>query len=265
VKRFLLWGLPLGAALVTAVVFAAGFSAALSGRLGTPVGDAPPEATPTPVPAAGNVFRVVALGDSLTRGAGDDGKGGYPGRVAEGLRKRGLTVEIDNLGVDGAETGDLLAKVSQPGARERIARADLILMSIGGNDLTHSVPALGTGASDADPAIATLGRARGNLLEALKLVRAANAKAPMRLLGLYDPFVSDAEGRRLAREVLLRYNTMLAEATFHAPHALLVPISDLFEERADRLSPDRFHPGPSGYDEIASRVLATLQTQAPRG
>jgi lysophospholipase L1-like esterase len=260
-KRLFLWTVPAVAGLVTAAVFAYGFSAALSGRLGTPVGSAP-EPAPTPAPKSESVFRVVALGDSLTRGAGDEGKGGYPGRVAEALRKRGLKVELDNLGVDGIETGDLLAKVSLTATKERLAHADLILISIAGNDLTHSVPALGS-SNEADPALTALGGARRNLLEVLRLVRAANAHAPIRLLGLYDPFVSDPEGRRLSREVLLRYNTMLTEATFTIPHALLVPTYDIFEERADRLSPDRFHPGPSGYDEIAARVLSTLAPPPP--
>ena len=40
--------------------------------------------------------------------------------------------------------------------------------------------------------------------------------------------------------------------------ASVVPTADLFDERPDRLSPDRFHPGPNGYGEIASRVFSTL-------
>ncbi|HKC24607.1 MAG TPA: GDSL-type esterase/lipase family protein, partial [Thermoanaerobaculia bacterium] len=191
-KRLTLWLLPAGAGLAAAAVFGYGFSAALSGRLGTPVGSAAEQAAPTPVPKAENIFRIVALGDSLTRGAGDEGKGGYPGRVAEALRKRGEKVEVDNLGVDGIETVDLLAKVSLTATKERLAHADLILISIAGNDLTHSVPALGS-SSESDPALTALASARRNLLEALRLVRAANAHAPIRLLGLYDPFVADPE------------------------------------------------------------------------
>src|SRR5262249_1445613 len=129
VKRFLLWALPLGAGLACAAVLAAGLGAALSGRLGTPVGDAAPGPTPAPLPRREGILRIVALGDSLTRGGGDEGKGGYPGRVAEALRKRGKTVELDNLGVDGSETGDLLAKLSLAATRERVARADLVLVS----------------------------------------------------------------------------------------------------------------------------------------
>jgi lysophospholipase L1-like esterase len=262
VKRLLFWALPLGAGLLAMGVFGVGFGAAMSGRLGAPVGGTP-EPTATPAPALAGVTRIVALGDSLTRGAGDEGKGGYPGRIAEALRKRGLVVEIDNLGVDGSESGDLLAKVTLEGTKARIAKADLILMSIGGNDLTHSVRELGS-AAEMDPAVAALARLRKNLFEVLRVVRAANPKAPIRMLGLYDPFVSDAEGRRLAREALLRYNTMLAEASFSVTGALLVPVYDLFEERPDRLSPDRFHPGPGGYDEIAQRVVATLPEAAKK-
>jgi lysophospholipase L1-like esterase len=243
-------------------VFGVGFGAAMSGRLGAPVGGAP-EPTARPAPVLSGITRIVALGDSLTRGAGDEGKGGYPGRVADALKKQGLVVEVDNLGVDGSESGDLLAKVSLEATKQRIAKAELVLLSIGGNDLTHSVRELGAG-SDMDPALGALARMKKNLLEVLKIVRAANPKAPIRLLGLYDPFVSDAEGRRLAREVLLRYNTALAEASFSVPGALLVPVYDLFEERPDRLSPDRFHPGPSGYDEIAQRVLATIPAAAKK-
>src|SRR5207244_12441712 len=104
--------------------------------------------------------------------------------------------------------------------------------------------------------------ARKTASAVLRLVRDANPSAPIRLVGLYNPFSAEGTERRLAREVLLRYNTMLEEASFAAANALVVPTYDIFEERQDRLSPDRFHPGPAGYDEIAARIAASLASPA---
>ena len=264
-RRLLLWFFPAGIGLATAAVLAAGFTAALQGRLGEKVD---PSATPVPTPAApagagtaDGAFRIVALGDSLTRGAGDAaGGGGYPERVAAALRKAGVTVSVENLGVDGAETGDLLRKASDPDALRRIAQAQLILMSIAGNDLSHSFPAsaaAGSGETAADPTQAALEAASLNLQRILPLLRESNPSAPIRILGLYNPFPESFD-RRLAKETLLKWNVALEEASYSVSGASVVPTADLFDERPDRLSPDRFHPGPSGYGEIASRILSTL-------
>jgi lysophospholipase L1-like esterase len=267
-RRLVLWFLPAALGLATAAIFAAGFTAALQGRLGEPVD---PSATPVPAPGAAEAkaapdgaFRIVALGDSLTRGAGDAaGGGGYPERVAAALRKTGMTVSVDNLGVDGAETGDLLRKVNDPDARRRIAQAQLILLSISGNDLSHSIPTMSTAGADVagDPTAPALRTASLHLQRILSAVREANGSAPIRLLGLYNPFPESFD-RRLAKETLLKWNVALEEASYAVPGASVVPTADLFDERPDRLSADRFHPGPNGYGEISSRILSTLKLPA---
>ncbi|MGZ6988691.1 MAG: GDSL-type esterase/lipase family protein [Thermoanaerobaculia bacterium] len=265
-RRLVLWFFPVTLALATAAVLAAGFAAALQGRLGEPVD---PSATPAPTPpvpaataAAGGAFRTVALGDSLTRGTGDAaGGGGYPERIAAALRKSGLTVTIENLAVDGAESGDLLRKMDDAGVAQRVAAADLILVSIGGNDLSHSLRSVVPGEAAADPTAGALAAASLNLQRVLSLLRKANPSAPIRLLGLYNPFPESFD-RRMAKETLLKWNVALEEASYSVPGASVVPTADLFDERPDRLSPDRFHPGPVGYAEIASRILSTLNLPA---
>jgi lysophospholipase L1-like esterase len=248
-------------------VLAAGFVAALEGRLGDPVD---PNAPPVPAPAAAapaagpeGAFHIVALGDSLTRGAGDAaGSGGYPERVAAALRKDGRTVVVDNLAVDGAETGDFLRKMEEADVAQRVAAAQLILVSIGGNDLSHSLRAVVTpGEVPADPTAAALQSSSTNLLRILSLLRKANASAPIRLLGLYNPFPETFD-RRTAKETLLKWNVALEEASYGVSGAAVVPTADLFDERPDRLSADRFHPGPNGYSEIATRILSTLNLPA---
>ena len=145
-KRAFLWFLPAGIAVVMAGVFAAGFAAGVTGRLGVPAAEAVlPTPTPAPAPPAG-ALQIVALGDSVTRGAGD-ATGGYPERVAREIRRRGRVVAVENLAVDGFRTADLLKKLDEPYVKERLAGAGLILLSISGNDLTRALPGTPAGES----------------------------------------------------------------------------------------------------------------------
>lgn len=265
-RRLVLWFFPAALGLATAAVFASGFAAALQGRLGERVD---PSAAPVPTPAAvtstaapDGAFRIVALGDSLTRGAGDAaGGGGYPERVAAALRKMGMTVSVDNLAVDGSDTGDFLRKMEEADVARRIAAANLILVSIGGNDLSHSLRSVTPGEATTDPTATALKDSSINLQRILPLLRKPNPSAPIRILGLYNPFPESFD-KRVAKETLLKWNVALEEASYSVSGASVVPTADLFDERPDRLSPDRFHPGPNGYGEISSRILSTLNLPA---
>jgi lysophospholipase L1-like esterase len=159
----------------------------------------------------------------------------------------------------------LLRKVSDPDAQRRIAGAQLILMSISGNDLSHSLPSMTSNAgAESDPTAPALRTASLNLQRILPLLRASNPSAPIRILGLYDPFPEGFD-RKMARATLLKWNVALEEASFGVENALVVPTADVFDGRPDRLSPDRFHPGAEGYTEIAARVFQTLRVPAREG
>jgi lysophospholipase L1-like esterase len=269
-RRLLLWFLPSALGILTAGVLVAGAAAGLSGRLGERVGDGPiasPNLAEAPAALSSGTFRIVALGDSLTRGTGDVAVGGgYPERVAASLRKAGLVVTVDNVAVDGAETGDLLRKVSDPDVQRRVAGAQLILMSISGNDLSHSLPSMtaANAGAEGDPTAPALRTSSLNLQRILSAVRAANGSSPIRILGLYDPFPEGFD-RKMARTTLLKWNVALEESSIAVPDALVVPTADVFDQRPDRLSSDRFHPGPEGYTEIAARVFQTLRLPGREG
>src|SRR3954447_26235103 len=80
--------------------------------------------TPAPAarPAVPTAIRVVTLGDSLAYGAGDESGKGLAGRLKTELRDRGISdVQTVNLGVNGAQTGDLLARLKTERVRSAIA------------------------------------------------------------------------------------------------------------------------------------------------
>jgi lysophospholipase L1-like esterase len=252
-RRLLDWYLPAGLALAAAAILTTGFGLALTGRFGQPL--APMQARAAAAPRGG-AFRIVALGDSITDGTGDPIGRGYASRVSEALRKNRRIVIFTNLAVGGAETEDVLAVMNKGEAARQIAEADLILLSAGGNDLSHSLRAI-TGEPDREPELA-LSRAKENLAAILARLRAAAPQASIRLLGLYNPFEITPGDAPRARAQLYEWNAVIEQATHPYDDVLVVPVADIFAGRPDRLAGDRYHPGPRGHALMADRVLSTL-------
>jgi lysophospholipase L1-like esterase len=258
-SRWLLWRLPALAACGAALVFGAGFWFALQGTLGEPIGDPPPTpAAPKPAARREGERLLLVLGDSLARGTGDESGRGWAGDVFDAFKRRGST-RMANLGVDGAESSDVRGVAETPNVRTLAASADAILISAGGNDLSHSAtrdprsPVEMAGAADkARDAYAA------NLRAILKGLREANPKSPIYLIGLYDPFGMDGPQSRLSRSVILGWNSLVAETALAFDGVHVVPTFDLFDGRPDRLAADKFHPNRKGYALIAERVAQLL-------
>lgn len=79
---------------------------------------------------------VVALGDSITTGYSADGT--LMASYAEMVSSY-YGAELVNLAQDGATSADLLAQLSDAGVQETVAGADIILVTIGGNDIMQPV------------------------------------------------------------------------------------------------------------------------------
>jgi lysophospholipase L1-like esterase len=258
-SRLWLWRLPASVGVLATLLFAGGFWLAFRGATGKPIGSAPPaaRAASLPTPRMGGRLLLV-LGDSLARGTGDETGRGFAADVLGALRKPG-PVEIANLAVNGAESAEVRELLEKANVRSLAAKASWILLSIGGNDLSHAVPS-GDG-SPLSP-VENVSRAReryaSNLRAILALLRKANPSAPIRVLGLYDPFEERTASNRLPASVILGWNGVIQETALAFPDVLVVPTFDLFEMREDRLAPDHFHPNRAGYSLITVRLLQTL-------
>jgi len=251
VRRVLYWYLPLLASLSAAAVFAYGFVAWIRGDLGTVVNLAP-----VAINGTAPIGKVVPLivGDSLARGTGDDTGLGIGGRLVEDLRHRGITCERPvNLAVDGARTNDLLQRLQSHNTLEVAAQSNVIVVSIGGNDLWGGTD--WRNAPPKDPEGVMTG-VLDRLSQIVAKLRAANPTARIFIIGLYNPFISAPQGAMLS-PIVTRWNARLAERFANDINVAVVPSADLFEWH-DRLALDRFHPSGDGYALIARRIADTF-------
>jgi lysophospholipase L1-like esterase len=254
-RRVLLWYLPLAAALLGVAIFAWGFSAYLRGDTGTPVDlGAAPSRTAAAAPAPASTLVPIMLGDSLARGAGDATGLGIPGRLDQELRRRSIRARRTvNLGINGARTPDLLRELDRPNVQQLLRESNVIIISIGGNDLWGGQD--WRTAAPPDPDAAMNGVLQG-IETVIRRIRALNPHARIFFVALYNPFTTSPFGRQLTMFVN-RWNARLLQRFAADPDFTLVQTSDLFSHH-DRLALDRFHPGGEGYELIARRIADGL-------
>jgi lysophospholipase L1-like esterase len=251
-RRFLFWYLPLFASLVAVAAFACGFVAYLRGDTGTPVDPAASRAPVVTTPAT--LIAPIILGDSLARGAGDETGLGISGRLDDELRRRGIRARRTyNVAVNGARTPDLLALLDRPNVRELLRQSNVIIVSIGGNDLWGGNDWRNAAPPDPD---AVMDQVLARIETAVEKIRAVNPKARIFFVGLYNPFVATPMGKQLAA-LVSRWNARLLAHFGNDPDFTLVATADLFSHH-DRLALDRFHPGGEGYGLIARRIADSL-------
>jgi lysophospholipase L1-like esterase len=252
VRRFLVWYLPLAAAIVAAILFGAGFYSFLRGDIGSSVSIASPSRVSVSAPR--QQVAPIILGDSLGRGTGDETGLGIGGRLVDELRKRNVPAKnIVNIAVNGARTRDLIEQLDSHNVQTLIAQSNVIIVSIGGNDLWSDNN--WRNAPPRNPE-AVMKDVLDRVEESVTILRRANPTARIFVIGLYNPFISTPFGKLLTPFVN-RWNVLLAERFSNDPNLVIVQTSDIFAYR-DRLSFDRFHPNDEGYSLIARRIADAI-------
>ena len=198
----------------------------------------------------------VAVGDSLTEGVGDETKrGGYVPLVTDALQQKYelTSVEKDNYGVSGERSDQILKRVKKDSdLRSSLASADLITMTVGGNDLFQAFQ---------------------------KNLTAKTAKQFNRPIKKYGEYVTDilAEMRELNPKapiyVVDNWNKETERLTKEMSNCFFVPVNDLLykgiatkdsaetstsstsEVKNDALyDEDNFHPNNLGYQLMATAI-----------
>jgi lysophospholipase L1-like esterase len=251
-RRFLVWYLPLTAAIVAAILFGVGFYSFLRGDIGSSVSVAPPAHVNASAPR--QQIAPIILGDSLGRGAGDETGLGIGGRLVDELRKRNVnTKNIVNIAVNGARTRDLIQQLASRNVQTLIAQSNVVIVSIGGNDLWGDNNWRNAPPRDPEGVMKDV---LNHVEESVKIIRGANPSARIFVIGLYNPAISTPFGKILTPFVN-RWNALLIERFGGDPNVVIVQTSDIFAYR-DRLSFDRFHPNDEGYSLIARRIADAI-------
>lgn len=258
-----LWRFTFSFSLISLLLFAAGFFFSMdpallrTSPLGAPASEQRSEQPTTPLPPDGQL-KVVTLGDSLTRGAGDANGVGYVGLVKEALEKRrGTPPMLTNLAINGLESTGLLEQLKQTQVKQAVADADLILFTIGGNDLFRQSG--GVYDLDEKKLAAAMSGLATNYKQILSQIRSLNKNAPIVYTSLYNPF-GDTEASVDTIQPVLSWNSKAAELASRYPKVIVVPTYDLFinKEKAYLYS-DHFHPNQAGYRRIADRIIQALE------
>ncbi|MFD1884354.1 GDSL-type esterase/lipase family protein [Paenibacillus wenxiniae] len=216
------------------------------------------------VPPLSDGVRVVALGDSLAKGTGDDDGSGFVRRTVDLLQQKGMNAKlISNLGINGQKTEQVLASLDQAGVKHALQQANLIMLSVGANDLFNGGEALGNLQQQSPKASQILKNApetAARLQKILTRLREINPDAQIIYLGLYNPFGDLPELRVPGNQAVTSWNTSVMDIINKQPHMMLIPTFDLFQNNLNKyLSSDHFHPNGTGYEQIAERVVQSLQ------
>lgn len=137
---------------------------------------------------------LIALGDSLTQGVGDQkNNGGYVGIIKTKLEKKDHTsVKTTNYGIAGDRSDQILKRLNnETKFQNNLKNADVIVMTVGGNDLMQSLESnafVSSKTKFSDKMSAANTTYNQKLNELLKKVRQYNGKAPIFLFSVYNPF-----------------------------------------------------------------------------
>ena len=191
----------------------------------------------------------VALGDSLSEGVSDWGRGdpriGFATVLAGLLRRTVPDLQFTNLGVGGARTGDVL-RGQLP--RVEALRPDLVTLVVGANDVPTTP-------------VEQFARSYAALLLGLReKVSGTIAAATIPHFGHLLP-PQYAGYHALLDERIRAFNRVITDAA-EATGALLVDLQDRAEVQDPRnVSADGIHPSARGY-RIMARVFAEVLNQA---
>lgn len=198
------------------------------------------------------VYRPIlytALGDSLTSGVGSLFSNGFVEEYAE-LTERVLRrkVVIHNYAKAGITSDQLVYDLTRLEIRNSIYHADILTITIGGNDLLQANRKF---KRTGNPVLFqnTLHQLKQNMLKVFSEINTIKTNNPspymIRVIGLYNPYPS----LPYSHYWVYKFNKTLAEITNH--YGIFVDIYPTLTNNKQMIWLDKLHPNKNGYKTIA--------------
>lgn len=205
----------------------------------------------------------LALGDSLTRGVGDEEqKNGYTKRLAEKLEQWTNISEVilDNRGKRGRRSDQLLALLEKGHYDSELRNSELITLTIGGNDIMKVVKQdlfeLKKEAFDKE-----LVKFRERYDQIMEEIRLRNPDVPIIVIGLYNPFSLITDEITDLESIITEWNQTIEDISNQYENACFVDVEDLFDSNANLVyHTDFFHPNGYGYTIMTERIVSMMKS-----
>jgi lysophospholipase L1-like esterase len=209
------------------------------------------------LPKKNNSVSLLIIGDSIAKGTGDETGKGLSFYLRDYLKNQTpKEVEANTIGIDGLQTNGLLELVYGEKLKPALAAADLLLISIGGNDL-RQIRRLKDMARD-DGFQKTFDSYVTGLTSILKTIRRTNVDALIIFIGLYYPSVQDISPDDI--RLLLAWNEGTQKIIEQERRAIFIPTYDLFKLNVSKyVALDALHPNAAGYQALANRISKNIE------
>ncbi|MFC7392788.1 SGNH/GDSL hydrolase family protein [Scopulibacillus cellulosilyticus] len=203
---------------------------------------------------------IVGIGDSLTKGVGDPKNGGYFGDFTNHLKTLDTVskVTVNNFGITGDTTSDLLKVLDREDVKKQIKNANIICLTIGGNDLVNVLKSNFLNLKQGD-FVSERNQFQKNFNNIIQKIRQENTSATIYYFGLYNPFQDylDKDLNKEFFDILHEWNNASQHILSMYSHTVFIPTEDIFKGKTNALLyKDHFHPNPKGYQLMTKRLLS---------
>ncbi|TGE33399.1 GDSL-type esterase/lipase family protein [Desulfosporosinus sp. Sb-LF] len=203
-------------------------------------------------------FNVLILGDSVAKGTGDEKGKGFSGYLPESFKNNtSKEIVVNNAGIDGLESLGLLEQLQSKKLEKTIIDSEMILVSIGGNDI-RSILSLNDLAKE-DQFKVRQDSYLANLKQTLKVLRTTNPNSKVIFVGLYNPYekANSLEDIRLLHT--WNYNTQ--QLVEDDGKGIFIPTDDLLKFNLGKfIAKDGLHPNSAGYQALSNRISKSVET-----
>lgn len=176
------------------------------------------------------ILRLSAIGDSLTEGVGDTtNTGGYVALLQTDLGEQFPieVVQAENFGKSGDRSDQILKRLKKDEAmQESVKKADVITMTVGGNDLMKAIQSKMFNKLSLKSFARPQKKYQKQLEQLYEEIRSLNPSAPIYQLGIYNPFYKNFSEIKEMQEIVDFWDKGSKDFVDKQDNAYFVPIND---------------------------------------